>query len=154
MDLSKVKELIELMNRHSLEEVEVEQDGIRVRLCKQGDRSKELVSFPSVFPGAGFPAAGPGAAQVPAAAAANAPVVETGNLITSPMVGTYYQSPNPDADAFVEVGDRIEEGAVICIIEAMKVMNEVKAETSGVLEAILVDNGQSIEFGQPLFRLS
>ncbi|MEM7264308.1 MAG: acetyl-CoA carboxylase biotin carboxyl carrier protein, partial [Planctomycetota bacterium] len=86
------------------------------------------------------------AAAAPAAA-------DTAGAVTSPMVGTFYRSPNPDADAFVDIGDRVEEGQVICIIEAMKVMNEVKAEVSGTLEAILVENGESVEFGQPLFRI-
>lgn len=145
MDLSKLKEFIELMNRHRLAEMEIEQDGLRIRLRKEGERIKEVVAYPGAIP-AGSPA--------PSSAPAAETAPETGNVIKSPMVGTFYRSPNPDADAFVEVGDRIQEGTVLCIVEAMKVMNEVKAETSGTIEAILVENGQSIEYGQPLFRIS
>lgn len=148
MDLSRVKELIELMDRHQLEELEVEEEGFRVRLSKQGERIREVI-VPAAVSGAApaVVAAGGGAAPAPAVTA------ETEGAVTSPMVGTFYRSPNPDADSFVEIGDRVEDGQVICIIEAMKVMNEVKAERSGTVEAVLVDNGESVEFGQPLFQI-
>ncbi len=143
MDLSRVKELIELMDRHRLEELELEEEGFRVRLSK-GERVREVITVPA----AGAPAVAGG---VPAAAAEDP--VDLAGAVTSPMVGTFFRSPNPDSDPFVEVGDRIDEGHVLCIIEAMKVMNEVKAERGGSVEAILVENGESIEFGQPLFRI-
>jgi len=146
MDLSRVRELIELMDRHRLEELEVEQEGFRVRLTKQGERVREVITVPA--------GAAPGPVPTAPVAAEQDPAANLEGAVTSPMVGTFYRSPNPDADVFVEVGDRVEEGQVLCIIEAMKVMNEVKSERSGTIEAILVDNGESIEFGQPLFKIS
>ncbi len=149
MDLSKVKELIELMNRHQLDEVEVETEGARIRLQKGRESIKEVVTA--------WPAVAPPQPALAAAGAESQPetvVAGPGEILKSPMVGTFYRSPNPTADSFVDVGDRVEEGKVLCIIEAMKVMNEVKAERSGKIEEIFPDNGDSVEFGQPLFRLS
>ena len=147
MDVSRLKELIELMNRHQLAELEMEEEGVRVRLRKQSDRGPEVVTLPAA-------AAPPVAAVAGAPAAPAAPALDDSNTIKSPMVGTFYRAANPDAESFVEVGDTIEEGKVLCIVEAMKVMNEIKAERSGTIEAVLVENGDSIEFGQPLFRIS
>ncbi len=145
MDLSKLKDLIDLMNRHQLEEIEVEEEGQRVRLRKQGGRGPETYA-------AAAPAAAAAPLATPAAQAA-APAAEQ-NLIRSPMVDTFYRTPSPDADPFVEVGDQVEEGKVLCIIEAMKVMNEIKAERSGKIEEIFPANGASVEYGMPLFRVS
>lgn len=151
MDLSRLKELIQLMDRNQLAELEVESEGYKVRLRKKGETVREVVSMPGIpMAGAAAPAAGDAA---PAAAGA-ADATPEENLIRAPMVGTYYSAPSPESDAFVEVGDKIEEGQTLCIIEAMKVMNEVKAERSGVLEALLVENGEPVEYGTPLFKIS
>ena len=146
MDLSRLKELIDLMNRHQLEELEFEDEHSRVRLRKRGEKIKEVVTVPA-------------ASSAPIAAAStqgaeSETVVEEGTIIKSPMVGTFYRAPNPDAEPFVEVGDRFEEGQVLCIIEAMKVMNEIKAEQSGTIEEIYPASAESLEYGQPLFRIA
>lgn len=148
MDTSKLKELIELMNRYQLEELSVEEGSFKAHLKKRDDRVKEVIAVPNALPGA------PLAAPVAAAGAPAAAPADEANHITSPLVGTFYQSPSPDADAFVEVGDRVEEGQVLCIVEAMKVMNEVKADRSGVLQEVLVENGAAVEYGTPLFRIA
>ena len=148
MDLARLKEYLELMNRHQLEELEVEENGFRVRLKKKGETIKEMRTVPAGNPAAALSVGASGAPAEPAAG------VDEANLIKAPMVGTFYRSANPDADPFVEEGDRIDEGKVLCIIEAMKVMNEVKAERSGTVEEIYLPNGDPVEYGQPLFRIS
>lgn len=131
------------MERMDLFEVEVEQEGKRVHIVRGAPRA--------AAPAPVFAAAAPsGAAPSPAAPAAAAPV-SRGIEITSPMVGTFYRSPGPDAAPFVDVGDRIAKNTVVCIVEAMKVMNEIKAEAEGEILEILVQNGEPVEFGQPLF---
>ena len=152
MDLSRLKELIQLMDRNQLVELEVEAEGTKVRLRKKGETVREVVSMAGMPMAAAAPAAAPGAAAP--AGGDGADSVPEENLIRAPMVGTYYRSPSPESDPFVEVGDKIEEGQTLCIIEAMKVMNEVKAERSGVLEAMMVENGESVEYGTPLFRIN
>jgi len=150
VDLSRLKELIQLMDRNQLAELEVEEDGFKVRLRKKGEGAAvQTVGVPAI---AGVAAPGPSA--VPAAAGEPAAgAIPEENLIRAPMVGTFYRSPSPETDPFIEPGDTIEEGQTLCIIEAMKVMNEVKAEQSGTLEAILVENSEPVEFGTPLFRI-
>jgi len=138
-----LNELIELMNANDLAELEVEDEGCRIRLRKAEGR----VERPVVYSG-GLPVQGGGVAEHAAAAGERRENVVT---IKSPMVGTFYRAPSPDADAFVEVNDSINEDAVICIIEAMKVMNEIKAECKGTIKDILVANGEPVEYGQPLF---
>ena len=146
MELAKLKEYIELMNRHRLEELEVEEGGLRIRLKKQGDRVEQVMALPT--------AAGSFAPVGNDIASAADLIVADGTQIPSPMVGTFFRSPNPAAEPFVEDGDRVEEGKVLCIIEAMKVMNEVKAEQACTIEEVLVQNGDPVEYGQPLFRIS
>ncbi|TXG26216.1 acetyl-CoA carboxylase biotin carboxyl carrier protein, partial [Burkholderia territorii] len=92
-----------------------------------------------------------GAAAAPAAGAAAAPAAPQGHVVTSPMVGTFYRAPSPGADPFVQVGDSVKEGQTICIIEAMKLLNEIESDKAGVIKEILVENGQAVEYGQPLF---
>lgn len=145
MDTSKLKELVELMNRYQLEELSVEEGGFKAHLKKTSERVKEVVTIPGGLPAAALPAASMGAA-------APAPI-DDASAIKSPLVGTFYRSPSPEADSFVETGDRVEEGQVLCIVEAMKVMNEVKADRAGVVQDCLVENGQAVEFGTPLFRI-
>ena len=155
MDLGLIRKLVRLMERAELTELEVDdqQSGVRVHLKRAGhvDGNASLAPVVQVLPGVATTA--PDAAEVaaPAPTAAGAPVDTV--AYESPMVGTFYRSPSPDADPFVEVGTIIGEDTVICIIEAMKVMNEIKAETEGEVVEILVENGEPVEFGQPLFLI-
>ena len=145
MDLKEVRAVLKLLEGSDVEEIEFEQDGKRVRIRRRG-------------PQAVMPASGQ-APQAPITPAAAIPVArevrETTHLITveSPMVGTFYRAPAPGADAYVRVGDTVEKGKVICIIEAMKLMNEIEAEVSGRVHSVLVENAQPVEYGQPLFLI-
>ena len=151
MEIEKIRALIDeltgVMDAKELDELEIEADGIRV-LLRRGSRGGDapavvMASTPAAAPG---PAIAP--ADEPAAAAADA---ETRHVVQSPMVGTFYRAPAPDADPFIEVGDEVTPDTVVCIIEAMKVMNELKAEVEGVVEAIRAEGGEAVEYGQPLF---
>ncbi len=140
MNLKEIKEMINLMNENELTELEVERDGLKVRLKKKGgeiySEAVEKKAAPSVSPSA--------------EAGLEPPAV--GRLeIKTPMVGTFYRAPSPDAPPFVEIGDEIEPDKVICVIEAMKLMNEIKSEIKGKIVEILVENGHPVEFGQVLF---
>ncbi len=150
MDLKDIKELIALFRRNELSEFEIETEGFRIKLKKGGDHV--VMHAP-----AGYaplpPHAGPEATPAPAPAAPAPEAKPTGREITSPMVGTFYSAASPEASAYVEVGTEVTEDTVICIIEAMKVMNEIKAETRGVITEILVENGKPVQYGQALFRL-
>jgi acetyl-CoA carboxylase biotin carboxyl carrier protein len=149
MDLRKLKKLIDLVQESGIAELEITEGEEKVKIVKGGVVS---VSAPPVM---SMPAAAPSGAPAPAAA----PAGETrdaspeGHVVKAPMVGTFYRSPSPDAKVFVEVGQAVKEGDTICIIEAMKLMNEIEADASGVVKAILVENGQPVEYGQPLFIL-
>ena len=145
-DVKKVRRLVEMMEQHDLAEIDLRQGDQRIRLR----RGAEVQLTPAMhYP----PAAGPAptapvaAGQTPAAADADLKVV------TSPMVGTFYAAPNPESPAFVKVGDHVGPESVVCIIEAMKVFNEIQAELSGKVAAVLVETGQPVEFGQPLFKI-
>ena len=142
MDLRKIKSLVELMNENALAEVDLEEEGMKVRLKKFGAG------------GAVQPVPVPGApAAPPAKGAPAAPERDKGSSIQSPMVGTFYRAAAPAAKPFVEPGARVGKDTVVCIIEAMKVMNEIKADCEGTVEEVLAQNGQAVEFGQPLFRI-
>ena len=143
MDLRKIKSLVELMNENALAEVDLEEEGMKVRLKKfgAGGPVSATVPAPSV------PAASPAGGSQPA------PAADPGPSIKSPMVGTFYRAAAPGAKPFVEPGGRVGKDTVVCIIEAMKVMNEIKAECEGTIEEALAQNGQAVEFGQPLFRI-
>ena len=141
LDLAELKRLVALMRANDLYEVEMEEVGRRVRVVRGG---APAVSFAA-------PPAPVAAVQAAAAAPAAAPKESRGIEIPSPMVGTFYRSPSPDASPYVEVGDRIGKDTPVCIVEAMKVMNEIKAEVEGEILEILVQNGEPVEFGQPLF---
>ena len=147
MDLRKIKSLVELMNENALSEVELEEEGMKVRL-KKGGAAGVVAMAPALMPMHPAPAGAPASSAAPAAPAAPA-----GKTINSPMVGTFYRAASPQAKPFLEAGAAVGKDTVVCIIEAMKVMNEIKAECEGVVEEILVQNGQAVEFGQPLFRL-
>jgi acetyl-CoA carboxylase biotin carboxyl carrier protein len=139
MDLRKLKTLIDLVSESNISELEITEADGKVRIVK---------AEPAALPMP--PPLQPAAAPAPAALAAVAPI-EPGHTVKSPMVGTFYRSPSPDAKAFVEVGQTIKEGEPICIIEAMKIMNEIEADKSGTVTRVLCENGQAVEFGQPLF---
>ena len=149
VDLNEIKRLAELMEAKDLVEVEVEQEGKRVHVVRGGPRAAAM--HPSAYPAAHAAPAAPAPSAGAAAAAASAAAASRGVEIPSPMVGTFYRSPGPDAAPFCEVGDRISKNTVVCIVEAMKVMNEIKAEVDGEILEVLVQNGEPVEFGQPLF---
>ena len=155
MDLRKLKTLIDLVSESGISELEVTEGEGKVRIVKnappvyvqQTAGFAPQVSAPA--PSAALPT--DGAAAPAAGAAAAAPAVPQGHVVTSPMVGTFYRAPSPGADPFVQVGDTVKEGQTICIIEAMKLLNEIEADKAGVIKEILIDNGQAVEYGQPLF---
>ncbi|MNV67281.1 Biotin carboxyl carrier protein of acetyl-CoA carboxylase [compost metagenome] len=146
MDLRKLKTLIDLVSESNVSELEITEAEGKVRIVKsEGKVVQQYVAAPVAAPVAAAPAAAP-AAEVPAPAAA-----EAGHIVKSPMVGTFYRSSSPGAKPFVEVGSEVKEGETICIIEAMKILNEIEADKSGKITRILGENGQAVEYGQPLF---
>lgn len=161
MDLKEIKTIIELMKRNELALFELEREGFKIKLRRSlaAPEGYEVSPAPvaTPLPPPPAPAVGgvPAPAPAPAAVVPAAPAVPTVALreITSPMVGTFYGAPSPEAGAFVKVGQAVTEDTVVCIIEAMKVMNEIKAETSGVIAEILGENGKPVQFGQALFKL-
>jgi len=155
IDLERLTELMRLMTEHELTELEVESGDFKVRLKKRsGTGQPEVVAVHGLTPVA-VPAAVPQAANQIANPRPPAPPTEVEDLIeiTSPMVGTFYRAPAPEAEPYVRVGDLVHEETPVCIIEAMKVMNEIKAETEGTIVSIKVDNGEAVEFGQILFTV-
>ena len=150
MDLRKLKTLIDLVSESNVSELEITEADGKVRIVKAGAAPVVMMqAAPQAAPVAA-PAAAPAAAEV-APAAVPAPVEETGHVVTSPMVGTFYRASSPGAKAFAEVGDTVKAGQAVCIIEAMKIMNEIEADKDGVISKILVENGKPVEYGQPLF---
>jgi acetyl-CoA carboxylase biotin carboxyl carrier protein len=150
MDMKEIKKIIELMKENDLCEFELAEEGFRITIRRRnGLESQVLVSQNAAGQ---MVVAQPSPATVPAAAPAAEPE-KPSNLveIKSPMVGTFYRSPSPEAEPFVSMGKDVEEETVVCIVEAMKVMNEIKAEVRGVVRKVLVENATSVEFGQPLF---
>ena len=143
MNLKEIKEMINLMNENELVELELERDGLKVRLKKDSGQIQQIITT----------------SQAPAAAAEAAKekksVLEERRLteIESPMVGTFYRASSPESAPFVDIGSEVQPGEVICIIEAMKLMNEIKAEVKGRIKEILIENGSPVEFGQALFRI-
>jgi acetyl-CoA carboxylase biotin carboxyl carrier protein len=148
IDISKLKELVSLMTSNDLTEVEVKGDKESITIKRSGPAAAPVIQYaPAPVQHMSQPAA------APPAAATVAPAAGSGVHIESPMVGTFYATPNPDAGPFVKVGQSVTPDTVVCIIEAMKVFNEIKAEKAGIVESVLVKNGQSVEFGQKLFAL-
>ncbi len=148
MDLRKLKALIDLVEKSGIAELEITEGEERVRIAKQGGSAPA----PSFHMHHASPA--PQAAPVTSAAAAAEPVAAAepeGHAVKAPMVGTFYRSSTPGGQSFVEVGQTVKAGDTLCIIEAMKLMNEIEADASGVIKSILVENGQPVEYGQPLF---
>jgi len=154
MDLRKLKTLIDLVSDSNVSELEITEAEGKVRIVKGGPAMVQAYSHP-VYPPMSAPvqSAAPAAAAVAAvpAAAAPAEAVAAGHTVKSPMVGTFYRSSSPGAKPFVEVGDTIKEGDTICIIEAMKILNEIEADKSGTITKIQCENGQAVEYGQALF---
>jgi acetyl-CoA carboxylase biotin carboxyl carrier protein len=148
MDLRKLKTLIDLVAESDIAELEVTEGESKVRIVKSSAMPQGQMMM---MPPQGMPQQYSAAPATPAAAPVEAPAEPTGTVIKSPMVGTFYRSSAPGSPAFVEVGSSIKEGDTLCIIEAMKLLNEIDAEVSGVVSKILVENGQPVEFGQPLF---
>lgn len=149
MDLRKLKTLIDLVSESNISELEITEADGKVRIVKQDGSVMVPMGQVMQAPVAAAAVAPPPAA--PAAPVAAVPAAETGHKVKSPMVGTFYRSSSPNAKAFVEVGQSIKEGEPICIIEAMKIMNEIEADKTGTVTKILVENGQPVEFGQALF---
>lgn len=151
MDLKEIKQIVDMMKRADLTEFEIEEKDLKLRICrKNGDPMVSATSAPAMPMYSGMPiTAAPGQAE----AAPQEPAKPQGPAIKSPMVGTFYAAPSPESPPFVKVGDTVGPDTTVCIIEAMKVMNEIKAETSGTIAEILLSNGDTVEFGKPLFRL-
>jgi len=161
LDLKQIKLIIDLMKRSDLTEFEVEEEGFKIKIKRGPGEQTPAVAYsahpfapapePARAPAPAAPAAAPApAASAPAAAASD----ETGFVyVKSPMVGTFYRSPSPDSPPFADVGTKVEEKGVVCIIEAMKIMNEIQAEVKGTVVEVLVENGQPVEYGQRLFKV-
>ncbi len=150
MDLKAIKQVVELMKRSELSEFEIEEEGFKLRLCRKNGDTQIVHAAPV----AAAPAAAAAAAQDAAPLAAAAPVEEKGiSVVKSPMVGTFYTSASPESPAFATVGTKVGADSIVCIIEAMKVMNEIQSEISGTITEVLIENGEAVEFGQPLFKV-
>lgn len=167
--LSEIKDLVKLIDQTAIHELEIEKDGFRLAIRKTGQaetatvlpapvQTAPMVPMPAAVPApppaasvSSVPAPPPPAAQAPEPAAAPAESSEKLHTITSPMVGTFYAAPSPTSPPYVQKGDKVTPKTVVCIVEAMKLMNEIEAEVSGEIVDVLVENGQLVEFGQPLF---
>jgi acetyl-CoA carboxylase biotin carboxyl carrier protein len=157
MDLRKLKKLIDLVQESGIAELEISEGEEKVRINRVGSSVQaSAMPMPSApaMPVAAMAGAPAAAAAGGAGAESAAGGEEDGHTVTSPMVGIFYRASSPGANAFVEVGQSVSAGDTLCIIEAMKLLNEIEAETSGIVKAILVDNGQPVEYGQPLFVIS
>jgi acetyl-CoA carboxylase biotin carboxyl carrier protein len=154
MDIRKVKKLIELLEESNINEIEIKEGEESVRISRMSQAAPAQMMMPAGYPQMAVAAPTP-AAPAPAAAAAAEPAAATvdGHVVRSPMVGTFYRAPSPSSPAFVEVGKSVKAGDVICIVEAMKMMNQIEADKSGVIEAILVEEGQPVEYDQPLVTI-
>jgi len=152
MDIRKVKKLIELLEESNIGEIEIKEGEESVRISRHGNQPAPVAYAP---PAPAAPAA-PAAAAAPETTAAEpaAPAPSMDNAVLSPMVGTFYRAPSPEASAFVEVGQTVRVGDVLCIVEAMKMMNQIEADRAGTVTAIHVENGAAVEFDQPLISIS
>ncbi|MDE1161670.1 MAG: acetyl-CoA carboxylase biotin carboxyl carrier protein [Acidobacteriaceae bacterium] len=158
-DLKELRELVEFLKANDIAEFELERDDVKVALKFSNaivqPAAQITYAAPAGAPAASAPAAALAAAPATAPAAASAPVDETAgaHIVKSPIVGTFYAAPSPDADAFVKLGDNVSKGKVICIVEAMKLMNEIESDASGEIVKIFVETGSPVEYGQPLFAI-
>ncbi len=148
MDIRKVKKLIELLEASGIDEIEIHEGEESVRISRHPQAS--AAPQPIVLPGSGAALAPAPPHQAPAERAQSEPETPPGHSVDAPMVGTFYEAPSPGAKPFVQLGQRVEIGDTLCIIEAMKILNQIEADAAGKITAILVENGQPVEFGQPL----
>jgi len=151
MDLRKLKKLIDLVQESGIGEIEITEGEERVRICRQPAGATPMIMAAPQMQMPMAAATGPSAPAAPPAAAA--PAEPTGHTLKSPMVGTFYRAPSPGAPSFVEVGQSVTKGQTLCIIEAMKLLNEIESDVAGTVKAILVENGQPVEYGQPLLLI-
>ena len=155
MDIRKVKKLIELLEESNIGEIEIKEGEESVRISRHGNQPAAPVAYATPAPVVPAPAPAAATAEALAAEAAAptaAPVAD--NAVLSPMVGTFYRAPGPEAPSFVEVGQTVRVGDVLCIVEAMKMMNQIEADRAGIVTAIHVENGEAVEFDQPLISIS
>jgi len=153
MDIRKVKKLIELLQASGISEIEVHEgeESVRITNHHMASTQQSVVQAPQAP--AAIPQADVDSAPMQNAPETPLPAVDEGRIVKSPMVGIFYSSPSPDVPGFVEIGQTVEKGDVLCIIEAMKIMNQIEADVSGVVSKIYVENGEPIEYGQPLFAI-
>ena len=154
MDIEQIKTVIELMKSNELCEFEMEEEGFRIAIKRRNAQEPQVIMSAPAAPMVMAAPAAPAAAPAPATAAAAAPVAENGKKLTeikSPIVGTFYRAASPDAEPFCGVGSHVGAETTVCIVEAMKVMNEIKAELKGTVRKVLVENATPVQFGQPLF---
>ncbi len=157
MDIRKIKKLIELVEAADVAEIEINEGEDSIRISRIGSAPPPVMAAPQILqmaaPSTGAAAVAPTAAAEPPAApaAAEEEPAHTGHTVNSPMVGTFYRSASPESSAFVEVGQSVTEGDTLCIIEAMKILNQIEADTSGTVKKILVENGQPVEYNEPMF---
>lgn len=152
MDIRKVKKLIELLEESGIDELEIKEGEESVRISRHS-KTPAAQQFYAPAPMAAAPVAAPAAAAAPVAETAAAAPALKGTVVRSPMVGTFYRKPSPTSPNFAEVGQTVKKGDTLCIVEAMKMMNHIEAEIGGVIDAILVEDGQPVEFDQPLFTV-
>jgi acetyl-CoA carboxylase biotin carboxyl carrier protein len=152
VDLRKLKKLIDLVQESGISELEITEGEEKVRISRMNLGAQTLMAMPAVghLP---MPAAAPAAASAAAAGTAAAAEKVEGHIVKSPMVGTFYRAPSPGAKAFVDLGDRVSPGDTLCIIEAMKLLNEIEADQGGEIKEVYVENGQPVEYGEPLFLI-
>jgi acetyl-CoA carboxylase biotin carboxyl carrier protein len=153
VDLKEIRKIVELMNEHGLTVFDMSKEGFHLKLRKGPDLEAMRGMMGSMQAAPAYAPAPVAGAAAPASPAAAAPAAVEGEAITSPMVGTFYRKSSPDAPPFVNVGDAVSEGQTLCIIEAMKVMNEIKAEKSGIISAAIAEDGNPVQFGDILFRI-
>jgi acetyl-CoA carboxylase biotin carboxyl carrier protein len=160
LDLKQIKQLIDLMQRSDLTEFAVEEEGFKIKIARASNSAAAPVVAYAPAPAAAAPApaaapAAPSAAPAPAAAPAAAPAGDESGIVyvKSPMVGTFYKAASPESKPFAEIGTKVTETSVVCIIEAMKIMNEIQSEVKGTIVEVLVENGSPVEYGQKLFKV-
>ncbi|HEX4075271.1 MAG TPA: acetyl-CoA carboxylase biotin carboxyl carrier protein [Candidatus Acidoferrales bacterium] len=153
VDLGEVKRLLAFMQENGIEEFEYERGGVHIRLKKASATPAAAPYVAAAPPVAAVPSPAPVPAPAPAQEAAKPAAAANVHVIKSPIVGTYYSSPSPEAESFVTVGARVEAGQTLCIIEAMKLMNEIESDVAGEVVQVLVENGHPVEYGEPLFRI-
>lgn len=155
MDIRKIKKLIELLEESNIEELEIKEgeESVRISRGSKHAMAAPLQTLVQAAPAPAPVAAAPAPVAAPVASAEPAPAAPSGHAVKSPMVGTFYRSPSPGATPFVEVGKKVNAGDVICIVEAMKMMNQIEADKSGVIDAFLIEDGEPVEFDQPLVTI-